>query len=82
MNHYGKLAVVIFRVAACCVSLYGLFAVFYNVVYALLISNEQTPRGHFAVNVLASMNYLLIGIALYALSKPLASLITRKLKED
>jgi surface polysaccharide O-acyltransferase-like enzyme len=82
MNHYGKNAAMIFRVVGCCVMIYSLMAVVYNVIYEILITNEQTPRGFVAANILSSIFYFVVGLILYAFSKPLAALITRKLRED
>ncbi len=82
MNHYGKTATVLFRVVGCCAVIYSLIAVVYNFIYAILISNEQTPRGIVAGNVLSCITYFIIGVVIYALSKPLATLVSRRFKED
>ncbi len=82
MSHYGKIAAVLFRVAGCCVTIYSLVALFYNIAYSIYISNEHTPRGFVAGNILSNIIYFPAGIVLYVLSKPLAKLITRGLRDQ
>ena len=82
MSHYGKNAAVIFRVIGCCLIIWSLIAVGYIVIYALLISDEKTPRDYAASGLLSSITYTIVGVVLYALSKPLAALITRGLRDD
>lgn len=82
VGHYGKNALVIFRVVGCCVIFFSLMGVLYNIAYPLLMGSDKMPRGVTAANVFSSVTYLIAGLLLYFLSKPLASLITRGLRED
>jgi hypothetical protein len=73
MSHYEKLAVVILRVIGCCVAVLGLIGVGYGIALNLL--THETAGYIFY----SSLVYLLVGFVLFALSKPLAALIARRL---
>jgi hypothetical protein len=73
MNHYQKLALVAIRVIGSCLTIYALVAMVYAFVNALIMSQS------FGVYFLASFAYAIVGLVLFALSKPLAALIARKL---
>ena len=75
MNHYQKLAVVIFRVI-------GLtFVVYMSIVTALHVVLYRTYRTN-SVELVSSLLYLILGIFLTALSKPLSRLAVRGIKEE
>lgn len=74
MSHYEKLAVVILRVVGCCMFVYALFGVAYVFVSKFLF--EEASLGIYLVG---SITYLIVGSTLFALSKPLAALIARRL---
>jgi hypothetical protein len=73
MSHYEKLAVVIFRVIACCAAVFGLIGVGYAIALNLV---TQETVGYI---LYPSLVYLVVGFVLFALSKPLAALIARRL---
>ena len=74
MSHYQKLAVIIIRMIAVGVTLYALVAMAFIVLAAVLL------HGVFeTVGLLFLVIGIILGIVLFALSKPLASLIARGL---
>jgi hypothetical protein len=73
MNHYEKLAAVIIRAIGCCVSVYALIGMIYNAVRFLFFHDETG-----VVGIYAAFTYAIVGVVLFALSKPLAALIGRK----
>jgi hypothetical protein len=77
MNHYEKLAVVIFRVLGCSVLFLGLFGVASTVIG--MLKSGETYAAFYAVYFYTYGAYGLAGLALFALSKPLAVLIAREL---
>ena len=72
MSHYEKIAVVIIRAAGCCLVVYALAAAFYSILTSLPKSVEVASAG-----VYSSVLYLLVGVALLVLGKPLARLTVR-----
>ena len=74
MSHYEKLAIVIIRVLGCCTSIYALLGVAFAFVYQILFNDSS-----FWLYLAASITYLIVGLVLFALSKPLAALIARRL---
>jgi len=76
MSHYQKLAIVAIRVIAFCVSVFGLLGMAYGLV---LLRFEPDASG---VYFYSSLVYLLAGIALFLLSKPLAALAVKGFPED
>jgi hypothetical protein len=77
MSHYQKIAVVIIRAVGCCVAVYSLIGILYNLSSLLVYHRDTVIAG-----VVSSFTYLIVGVALFALSKPLASLIARGLPRD
>jgi hypothetical protein len=76
MNHYQKLAVVAFRVI-------GLALVMsMSIVTALHIILYRVYGGENAVNLVSAILYLLLGIFLTVLSKPLSRLTVKGIKEE
>jgi hypothetical protein len=73
VNHYQKLAVVIIRVIGSCLIIYALVEMAYAFINALIM------RQSFGLYFLAGLAYVIVGLVLLALSKPLASLIARTL---
>ncbi|HEX7997606.1 MAG TPA: hypothetical protein VF528_04240 [Pyrinomonadaceae bacterium] len=73
MSHYEKVAIVALRVAGCCVAVVGLVGAVFSLVLNLL---RQESAG---IYFYSSLTYLLIGLVLFALSKPLAALIAGRL---
>jgi hypothetical protein len=73
MSHYEKIAVVAMRVIACSVATFGLVGALYGL--ALNALKYESAGTYFY----ASLIYVLIGLVLFALSKPLAALIAGKL---
>jgi uncharacterized membrane protein len=74
MSHYEKLAIVIVRVIGCCVAIYALLGVAFAFVHKILFNDSS-----FWLYLAASITYLIVGLVLFALSKPLAALIARRL---
>jgi len=75
MNHYQKLAVVGFRVI-------GLtFAVSMFIATALHIVLYRAYGGQNSVELVSALLYLLLGILLTVLSKPLSRLVVKGFKE-
>ncbi len=77
MSHYEKIAVVIIRVAGCCLAIYALVAAFYSVLISFPKSVELASAG-----VYSSIFYLLVGVALFVLSRPLARLTVRSIGNE
>ena len=77
MSSYEKLAILTFRVLGCCVSLYALMTMAYNAIIFLIYHEDA-----FLLGLSTGFAYAIIGVALFALSKPLAALITRSLESD
>jgi hypothetical protein len=77
MNHYEKLAVVIFRVLGCGIAVFGLFGVGSTLVMQALSDESLSP--FYNVYHYTYGGYGLGGVALIVLSKPLATLIAKKL---
>jgi hypothetical protein len=77
MNHYEKLAIVIFRVLGCSVLLLGVF----GAASALIMRVQSDPglSAFYNVYFYTYVAYGIAGLILFALSKPLAALIARKL---
>lgn len=73
MSHYEKIAIVVIRVIGCCVTIYALIAMAYSLV-GYIITREP-----YNVYFYASITYVIVGVVLFALSKPLAALIARRL---
>lgn len=73
MNHYQKLAIVVIRVIGCCTAIFGLIGLTYGL--ALNVFRHEAAGIYFY----SSLGYGLSGLVLFALSKPLAALIARKL---
>ena len=71
MSHYEKIAVVIIRVVGCFIAIYAVASAFYAVVVTL-------PSA--AMNV--CVFYLLLGIAVLALSRSLARLAVRGIENE
>ena len=82
MNHYQKIAVVIFRVSGCCIVIYGVAWVFYSVAHNLLLEDRGTSLVSTVTNLLWCITFMLAGAIMYVLSRPLAYLVARKLKSD
>lgn len=74
MSHYEKLAVVIIRVIGCCVSIYAMIGMVYNALAFRFAHAEYA-----IVGIYSSFTYALVGVALFALSRPLAAFIARQL---
>lgn len=75
MSHYQKLAVVIFRV-------FGLtLAVSMAIVTTLHVVLYRVNKGD-AVGLVSALLYLLLGIFLTLLSKPLSRLAVKGIKEE
>ena len=73
MNHYEKLARIILRIIGCSAAVVGLIGVGYGIALNLL--RHETAGYTFYT----SLVYLVVGLVLFALGKPLAALIARKL---
>lgn len=76
MSHYEKLALIIIRAMGCGLALYGLLP-----FASLLVAAELTTgsyREFFGLYLVVYGGYLLGGIVLFALGKPLAALIARR----
>jgi hypothetical protein len=73
MSHYEKIAVVAIRVIGCCVVIYALIGVVYSFV-GYIITREP-----YNIYFYSSITYVIVGAVLFALSKPLAALIARRL---
>jgi uncharacterized membrane protein YiaA len=73
MSHYEKIAMIAFRVIACCIAVFGLV----GTAYGLVLNAFQNESA--GIYFFASLIYVLIGLILFALSKPLATLIARHL---
>ena len=76
MSHYQKIAIVALRVVACCVSVFGLLGTAYGLV---IIRFDREAAG---VYFYSSLVYVLAGIVLFLLSRPLAALIAKGLSHD
>jgi hypothetical protein len=76
MSHYEKIAVVIIRAMGCCVAVYSLIGIPYNLVGLLLYGHETV------IGLVSSFTYLIVGIALIALGKPLGALVVKGLPKD
>ena len=74
MSHYQKLAVLIIRMIGIGVALYALVAIAFVVVAVVLFHGQLETTG-----LLFLVGYIILGIVLFVLSKPLASLIARGL---
>lgn len=77
MSHYEKLAVVIFRVLGCGIAVFGLFGVGSTALMGM--QSDPVLSGFYNVYFYTYGSYGLAGVALIALSKPLAALIANKL---
>jgi hypothetical protein len=77
MSHYEKIAVVIIRAAGCCVAVYSLIGIPYNLLGLLLYHRDTVIAG-----MVSSFTYLIVGVVLFALSKPLASLIVKGIPRE
>lgn len=73
MSHYEKIAIVALRIIGCCLAVIGLTCLIYSL--SLNVFKHEAVGAYFY----SSLIYLLIGLVLYALSRPLAALIARKL---
>lgn len=76
MSHYQKLAVIIIRMIAVCVTLYGLIGMASAVPFVILLLRSPMLG---LIGLLSPVTYFILGIVLFALSKPLAALIARGL---
>ena len=74
MGHYEKITVITFRVISCCVSFYALMSMTYNALSLWIFHVDA-----FLLGIYAGFAYAIVGTILFALSKPLAALITRSL---
>ena len=77
MSHYEKIAVVIIRAIGCCVAVYSLIGIPYNLLNLFLYHTDTVIAGLFS-----SFTYLIVGIALFVLGKPLGALIVKGLPKD
>jgi len=76
MDHYQKLAVLLFR-------LIGLtFAVSMSIALALHIVLYRAYGGQNTVELVSALLYLLLGILLTVLSRPLSRLVVRGFKDE
>ena len=76
MNHYQKLVVIAIRLLGMVAAVLGTWGILYVVLNALF-SNPKPPDS--VSNLISSLIYTIGGIILWALSKPIASLIGRGL---
>lgn len=82
MNHYGKIAAVIFRAAGCGILIYSLVAAVNTVVYYMITTERPEVTGQIALGWLSCLTYAVIGYLLYALSSRLAVFISKGLDSD
>jgi hypothetical protein len=75
MNHYQKLAVVLFRVIGL------VLVVIMSTVTALHVTLYRINRGD-SVSLVSALLYLLLGILLVVLSKQLSRLAVKGIKEE
>ena len=77
MNHYEKLAIVIFRVLGCSVAVLGLFGLASTLIMGM--QYDASLAAFYRVYFYTYGAYGVAGLALFALSKPLATLIATRL---
>ncbi len=76
MSHYEKIAVVVIRIIACCVSVFGLLGMAYGLV---IIKFDREASG---IYFYSSLVYLLASIFLFGLSRPFAALAAKGIPRD
>jgi predicted MFS family arabinose efflux permease len=74
MSHYEKLAIIVIRVIGCCTTVYALIGMVYNMIRFLPMHDEARISALYS-----SLTYAIVGVVLFALSKPLAALIAGRL---
>ncbi len=77
MTHYAKIAAVIIRSVGCCVVVYSLISIPYNLLTFLFYPYETVIAG-----IASSVAYLIVGVALFTLGQPLGMLAVKGLPKD
>ena len=77
MTHYAKIAAVIIRAVGCCVVVYSLISIPYNILTLLFYSYETVMA-----SLASSVAYLIVGVALFTLGQPLGVLAVKGLPKD
>lgn len=82
MNHYSRLGIVFFRVAAVSVFLFGILGIAYNVFAPMFVGNKSPYLKWSSVYMFSSVTYMLGGLALYYLAPALGRLCGRGLEQE
>ena len=76
MSHYEKMSIIVIRIIACCVSVFGVLGIAYGLV---VIRFDREASG---VYFYSSLVYVLAGVVLFVLSRPLAAFAVKGLPKD
>ena len=79
MNHYTKLSIIVFRIIGTLLTLLGFMGLVYWVLNSLLLGSTSDPTS--GSRGLSSIIFILVGIIIYYLGKPISRAIGKDLSD-